>query len=80
MSLFSDPFDACPFVLSEFVYVETSTSGFITIGDRVFYDPSGSNPFMGDGNYWHLQLDSSGFAVSAEVDSSGYVGGSISIC
>jgi len=81
MSLTSDPVDACPFLLTEFVYVQTTSIGFVTIGDRVFLDNAGTNPFPGDGNYWRikLQIDPNN-GVSAIVDSNGYIDGPIGIC
>jgi uncharacterized protein (TIGR02145 family) len=81
MSLTSDPVGACPLLLTEFVYIQSSTPGFITGGDRVFLDNAGTNPFPGDGNYWRLKIQTDPTnGVSATVDSFGYIGGPISIC
>jgi hypothetical protein len=81
MSLTSDPVDACPLLLTEFVYIQTASTGLITVGDRIFFDPSGSNPFIGDGNYWKLKTQTDpNNGVSATVDINGYIVGSISIC
>ena len=81
MSLTSDPVDACPFLLTEFVYVQTTSIGFVTIGDRVFLDNAGTNPFPGDDDYWRikLQIDPNN-GVSATVDINGYIGGPIAVC
>ena len=81
MSLTSDPVDACPLTLSEFVYIQTVSTGYVTIGDRIFYDSAGTNPFIGDGNYWRIQIITDPYnGVSATVDSNGYIGGPIAIC
>ena len=81
MSLTSDPVDACPLSLTEVVYIQTTSVGFVGIGDRIFLDNAGTNPFSGDGNYWRIKIQTDpNNGVSATVDINGYIGGLISIC
>jgi hypothetical protein len=81
MSLTSDPVDACTFSLTEPIYIQTLSTGVITVGDRVFTDSGGTNPFLGDGDYWRLKIQTDiNNGVSATVDSNGYIGGLITIC
>jgi hypothetical protein len=81
MSLTSDPVDACTFSLTEPIYIQTVSTGVITVGDRVFTDSGGTNPFLGDGDYWRLKIQTDiNNGVSATVDSNGYIGGLITIC
>jgi hypothetical protein len=81
MSLTSDPVDACPLSLTEVVYIQTTSVGFVGTGDRIFLDNAGTNPFPGDGNYWRIKIQTDpNNGVSATVDINGYIGGLIAIC
>ena len=81
MSLTSDPVDACPLSLTEIVYIQTTSVGFVGTGDRIFLDNAGTNPFPGDGNYWRIKIQTDpNNGVSATVDINGYIGGLIAIC
>ena len=46
----------------------------LIIGDIVYSDPSFTTPFVGDGNWYRLNLDCTGFLVyAAQIDASGNI-------
>jgi hypothetical protein len=57
-------------------------SGFETVsGTSIIYtDSGGTSPFVGDGNYYKVQITGSSLFTSSQVDGSGNVGGSIALC
>lgn len=79
-STVSDVTDACPLLLEEVVYITTAVPGVITTGDRVFNDVGLLSPFMGDGNYYALKVQSSLSVYNAKVDTSGYVIDTVNEC
>lgn len=80
----SDPTDACGFITNTPVYVSNiggpSGSESITSSSVVYTDSGGTTPFIGDGDYYKIQITGSSIFTSSEVDGSGNVGGSIAIC
>jgi hypothetical protein len=69
----SHPSDGCSLTTTETVYIQGNYA-------RIFNDSAGNFPFIGDGNYYKMIKASAFFEISATVDSSGFVGGSQSLC
>jgi hypothetical protein len=80
----SDPTDGCLLTTSIPVYVSNiggpSGSESITTLSVIYTDSGGTTPFIGDGDYYKIQITGSSIFTSSEIDSSGNVIGSISIC
>jgi len=84
ISSISGPADACLIALDTVIYVE-NVGGFspnytINSVSIIYTDSGGTTPFIGDGDFYHTQIDGSSFSTSAEIDSSGNVIGPISLC
>jgi len=80
----SDPTDGCVLTTSVPVYVSDiggpSGSESITSSSVIYTDSGGTTPFIGDGDYYKIQITGSGVLTSSEIDSSGNVIGPISLC
>jgi hypothetical protein len=80
----SDPTDGCLLTTSIPVYVSNiggpSGSESITTLSVIYTDSGGTTPFIGDGDYYKIQITGSSIFTSSEIDSSGNVIGSISLC
>jgi hypothetical protein len=57
-----------------------SGTGDISLGDIVYLDAAGTTPFIGDGDYYGVQILFYTDSYSATVNASGVIGGPISIC
>jgi hypothetical protein len=57
-------------------------AGFETItpSSVIYTDSGGITPFVGDNNYYKIQITGSSLFTSSQVDGSGNVGGSIDLC
>jgi len=70
--------DACPLSQPNTIYVN---SAGITIGEIVYSDAGGLNPFVGDGNFYKVNdPNAGGSPVSVKINASGVLGSPISIC
>jgi hypothetical protein len=84
ISSVSDPTNACLLTLDTVIYVE-NVGGFspnyaINAVSIIYTDSGGTTPFVGNGNFYHTQIDGSSLSTSAEIDSSGNVIGPIALC
>jgi hypothetical protein len=84
ISSISDPTNACLLTLDTVIYVE-NVGGFspnytINAVSIIYTDSGGTTPFVGNGNFYHTQIDGSSLSTSAEIDSSGNVIGFIALC
>jgi hypothetical protein len=84
ISSISDPTDACLLTLDTVIYVD-NVGGFspnytINSVSIIYTDSGGTTPFVGNGNFYHTQIDGSSLSTSAEIDSSGNVIGPIALC
>jgi hypothetical protein len=84
ISSVSDPTDACLLTLDTVIYVDNvgglSPNYTISASSIIYTDSGGTTPFVGDGNFYHTQIDGSSLSTSAEIDSSGNVIGPIALC
>jgi hypothetical protein len=84
ISLGSDPTDACGFITSPGVYVSNigGTIGNETVSTSsvIYTDSGGTTPFIGDGDYYKINIAGSSIFTSSQVDGSGNVVGLISLC
>jgi hypothetical protein len=69
----SHPSDGCSLTTNQEVYIQGNYT-------RIFNDPAGNFPFIGDGNYYKIIKAIDSFPIGATVDSIGFVGGPISFC
>ena len=69
----------CSLVSTEVCFVDTSTDGVVSTGDTV-YGADGVTPFVGDGNYFAVTLSSNNIKYPAQINSSGVVTNSGTIC
>ena len=79
-SLSSDS-DACLFSLDTDCWIKKFGAGTTpSIGDIVYNDSGGLSPFNGGGDYYKLNILIDPITVSAEINSSGVIVGTIAIC
>ena len=55
-------------------------SEVITVSSVVYTDPSGTTPFVGDGNFYHIEIDFSSASTSCQIDATGNVVSAIGLC
>ena len=84
ISSVSNPTDACPLTLNTVIYVD-NVGGFspnytISVSSIIYTDSGGTTPFVGDGDFYHTQIDGSSYTTSSRINGSGNVTGSIAIC
>lgn len=70
----------CFLAIDSICYIQHSSVGTISVGDRIFNNPAATSPFNGNGNYYKIRLNTNSTEYSARVDSSGYILAPISIC
>tara|TARA_R110000822_G_scaffold96213_2_gene219291 strand:- start:282 stop:1388 length:1107 start_codon:yes stop_codon:yes gene_type:complete len=70
----------CFLALDSICYIQHQAVGTISVGDRIFNNVSGTNPFVGTSRYYKIQLNTNASRYSARVDSNGYVLSPIGIC
>ena len=69
----------CSLASTEVCFVDTFTDGVVSTGDTV-YGADGVTPFVGDGNYFAVTLSSNNIKYPAQINSSGVVTNSGTIC
>jgi hypothetical protein len=70
----SNTIDACPYELEDVVYIlKVGPGDIVSVGDRVYLDNLMTTNFVGDNDYWHLNIQSSIYSVSVKIDSLGYI-------
>jgi hypothetical protein len=80
----SHPTDACSEILDTPCWV-SNTGGLpgsevITTGSIVYTDSGGTIPFVGDGNFYHIEIDLGTFSTNCEINGVGAVASGIAIC
>ena len=70
----------CSLTLDSICYIQHQAIGTIQVGDRIFNNVSGTNPFVGNGQYYKIRLNTNSTEYSARVDSNGYILSPIAIC
>lgn len=50
------PDNGCALVLDSICYINTFTNGSITSGDIVYHDVNGTNPIIGNNQYYKISL------------------------
>lgn len=80
----SHPTDACSETLDTGCWI-SNVGGFpgsevITTGSIVYTDPGGTILFVGDGNFYHIEIDFSTASTSCQIGASGDVISAIAIC
>lgn len=75
ISTTSDVSDACPLPLIDDCWV--SGPGDINNGDIVYTDALGTTPFVGDGNFYHIQILAYPDSYSVQIDGAGVVDASL---
>lgn len=84
ISTFSDILDGCFLLLDQTVYI-SNVGGFppnytISASSIIYTDSGGTTPFVGDGDFYHTQIDGSSYTTSTRINGSGNVTDSISLC
>lgn len=72
--------DACSEILDSICWIDTSVANTISVGDKIYNNIGGTNPLVGNGNYYHIKITTESITVSARVDATGTVLSPISIC
>ena len=72
-----DAADACALTLDTTVYLKLAGGPTIAIGDQIFNDAAGTNPYDGDGQYhrvestdgqdWNVQIDIAGIVTAVNL-------------
>lgn len=72
-----DAADACALTLDTTVYLKLAGGPTIAIGDQIFNDAAGANPYDGDGQYhrvestdgedWNVQIDIAGIVTAVNL-------------
>ena len=72
-----DAADACALTLDTTVYLKLAAGPTIAIGDQLFNDAAGTNPYDGDGQYhrvestdgqdWNAQIDIAGIVTAVNL-------------
>ena len=72
-----DAADACALTLDTTVYLKLAGGPTIAIGDQIFNDAAGTNPYDGDGQYhrvestdgqdWNVQFDIAGIVTAVNL-------------
>lgn len=70
----------CSLLLDSICYIQHAAINNISVGDRIFNDSLGNNPFVGNGQYYKIQLNTNASRYSARVDSNGYILSNIALC
>ena len=70
----------CSLLLDSICYIQHQAVGNISVGDRIFNNVSGTNPFVGSSRYYKIQLNTNASKYSARVDGNGYILSPIGIC
>jgi len=70
----------CFLTLDSICYIQHQSIGTLSVGDRILNNVSGTNPFVGNGQYYKIQLNTNASRYSARVDSNGYILSPIGIC
>ena len=63
----------CGLTLTDTVYVDTVSPGILTAGDTIYTDAGGTTVFVGNGDYYHIDLDGVGTEYTMRVTTSGVV-------
>ena len=63
----------CGLTLVDTVYVDEQSPGLLSDGDFIFNDAGGTSPFVGNGNYYHIDLDGAGTEYTMRVSATGEV-------
>lgn len=71
ISSVSHPTDACP--LSLLITCWVSGTGDISSGDIVYTDTLGTIPFVGDGNFYHIQISIYPNSYSVQINNVGVI-------
>jgi len=70
----------CFLGLDSICYIQHQQLNTISVGDRVYNDSQGNNPFNGNTNYYKLQLNTNASKYSCQIDGNGFILSPICIC
>ena len=70
----------CSLVLDSICYIQHQAINTVSVGDRIYNNSSGTNPFTGNGQYYKIQLNTNASQYGCRVDSNGYVLSPIAMC
>ena len=83
ISSFSTAGDPCGLAVDTLIWIDIANPGNLSIGDRVYTDSGGVNPFIGNNNsnqYYAIYFAPAGGTYGFTVNTDGYLGGFPSIC
>jgi len=80
----SHPTDACSEILDTGCWI-SNTAGIpgsetVSVSSVVYTNPGGTIPFVGDGDFYHIEIDFSSASTNCQVNGTGNVDSAIGIC
>lgn len=72
--------DACAETLNTAIWIDTQNNDVVTLGDIIYTDSGGTTEFVGDTNYYRIEITAGTGTSSATVSAVGVVGGTINLC
>lgn len=80
----SHPTDACSSTLDTGCWISNTAGapGFetVSVSSVVYTNPGGTIPFIGDGDFYHIEIDFSSASTNCQVNGTGNVDSAIGIC